>query len=718
MSSSPTRSPAAEPPAARRWLTGPWPAVVLGLLCFANTLGNGFTYDDNAIIRDNQRIRSLGNLRTIWLTDWWYQPTSEQPLLDPGRDRLYRPLTLQSFALNYAVGRLDPWGYHLVNVLLHGVACWLVWLLLVRLLGDRAVAALTAVVFAVHPVHCEAVAGVVGRAEVLAAVFLLAGLVVLLKDARRPPGWRRLLAAGSLFLAACFSKETAVCFPAVAAVALHARYGRAVWGGWLRTAGLLVVPLLVYLPMRYVALEHHLLRERVRGILFTPLVDADLFGRLHGPLTILGHYARLLIVPRKLSCDYGLAVFDPRQGPQAMTLVGLLALAALLAALWGYRRRAGAWRNLAALGAMFIASYVLISNTVLLIGVSIAERLMYWPSVPALAGLCVLLAAGWRRWCVPGAPLAARAGLLRGLGLTLLAALALRSVVRNTDWHDDARLFAADVQTFPDSAHLNNSLAQHYIEAALETGDNQQRAALLDQAQALLERALAVEMRYPDALRQMAEVFALRGQYDKAREYVERSLLLAPGQIEARKLAARLRDPEGRLGRQVAELRRRVARQPDDVASRLELVRALLAAGQNYPALQEARAAAGRSPRDPQVLKLLAESLLVNQQDGEAAKVYQQVLELAPDDWQAHSNLAKLLADSDPQASLRHARRAWELRPDDLRTQTNLAEALALNGRYDEALGLLENVRRHLPADDPLRGAISERIAELKRKRP
>lgn len=200
---------------------GPWLAAAVGAVCFLNSLGNGFTYDDIGIIRENPRIRHLDRPRDIWLADWWQPTDSEQEVLRRRRDRLYRPLTLCTFALNYAVGELRPFGYHAVNVALHAIVCWLVWRFAQRLFGDATLSTWAALLFAVHPVHCEAVANAVGRAEILAALFLLWGLLVLV-PARAVPRAGRALGAGALFFAALLSKETAVCYFPVALLVLHA----------------------------------------------------------------------------------------------------------------------------------------------------------------------------------------------------------------------------------------------------------------------------------------------------------------------------------------------------------------------------------------------------------------------------------------------------------------------------------------------------------------
>src|SRR5262245_4713153 len=99
------------------FLNGPWFPALLGALCYLHTLSGGFTYDDNSIVRENPLIRSLADWRAIWLRDWWYsQGEQAGGLVDPSRDRLYRPLTIFTLALNYAAHGLSPAGFHAANV--------------------------------------------------------------------------------------------------------------------------------------------------------------------------------------------------------------------------------------------------------------------------------------------------------------------------------------------------------------------------------------------------------------------------------------------------------------------------------------------------------------------------------------------------------------------------------------------------------------------------
>ncbi|MCH7813962.1 MAG: hypothetical protein IID40_08070 [Planctomycetes bacterium] len=103
------------PPDDRRSTPGVWICAALAALCYANTLGNGFCYDDRAIIVQNPQVTAPGYWGRLWLDDYW----NTAALATPYRDLLYRPVAVLSYRFNHLVGGLDPTGYHAVNLLLH-----------------------------------------------------------------------------------------------------------------------------------------------------------------------------------------------------------------------------------------------------------------------------------------------------------------------------------------------------------------------------------------------------------------------------------------------------------------------------------------------------------------------------------------------------------------------------------------------------------------------
>ncbi len=705
--------------AARRLelLTSAWPALALGLLCYVTTLGHGFNYDDIPMVEQNPRIRALGEVQSIWLSDWWRAPEGPgRAPSDPSRDLLYRPLTLFSFACNHALHGLRPFGFHLVNVLLHAATCGLVWRFAHRLLGDRLIAAAAAAWFAVHPVHVEAVSTIVGRAELLATLFALLGLDALL-PARGSPGPARLVLAAASLLAALLSKESAVSAPVIGWLLLfwRSRGGERTARSEVIRILTMLTPMAAYFSLRAMALEGALLRHSPYSLVFNPLVDAAGGSYVAGVLIIFGHYLRLLVLPNVLSSDYGLGVIDPHDPSDPMLLVGIVGVLALGAALLGGRSRHVAWRNVALLVTCFLLSYTLISNLVITIGVSAAERLFYWPSVFAIAAASVAIVSGWRR--VVGATAAARSPVWAWGGGLVLLALAARSMLRATDWQDDLTLFRADTAVWPRSAQLHFALGLLLVPEIYQARDQASHAALLQEAATALDRALKTWPRFPAALRTRGEVFYLADDPDRARQYIETALNLDPRDFIAQRMLLRLRQPDSQPASQLADLAA-AKRDTDNAALQMRWAEALLSSGDVVAALEPARRAAELEPRNPAALRLEAQALMLNSQSAPAIEILRRVLLLDPSDWEAHANLSSLLAETDPPASLTHAQDAARLRPDDLRVRINLAEALAANGHTHAALEAFLRIERDLPAGHPFTAAIRGRVEELRRRSP
>ncbi|XP_075165345.1 transmembrane O-mannosyltransferase targeting cadherins 3 [Haematobia irritans] len=154
--------------------------VCLCLLCYYNSTQCGLVFDDISAIRDNKDLRPTTPLRQIFLNDFWGTPMRKEH-----SHKSYRPLTVLTFRFNYWLHELQPYGYHAVNVILHIAVC-LLWKRASRLLVLQCTqrdtlaqrcAFVSTLLFAVHPIHTEAVTGVVGRAELLSSLFFLAAFL-------------------------------------------------------------------------------------------------------------------------------------------------------------------------------------------------------------------------------------------------------------------------------------------------------------------------------------------------------------------------------------------------------------------------------------------------------------------------------------------------------------------------------------------------------------
>jgi tetratricopeptide (TPR) repeat protein len=470
-----------------------------------------FAYDDNDFVVANQSIRSLAGALDALLLPF--------PPDQPERG-LYRPLTNLSYALDYALWDGGAEGFHATNVVLYAGVVVLVERLAFVYLGSTGFAAAVALLFAMHPVHCDAVDSVAGRSEILALLFGLASLLALLRALRGPARRRWLLTSTLAYALSCASKETGVLLPAVLAVhiwALHPPRRGAGVGGWLGALRPLAghgLVLVAYLALRGAALGRFapagaILRESGLGARFATIGTVYLAD------------LKLLLWPNlEVDFFYQAAIGLPgRIGTAA--LLGWVAIAASLAgALWLARdhlaRRddapgSAAFRErAAALGAVAIfAATLLPTSHVLDIGALLAERFLFAPSL----GFVLLAGLGGRRLLAAGPP-ALRARPLAWLLVGALAGVgAWRSHGRAAEWRDPARLWREAARSLPRDVRVHTNLAAVLI----ERGE-------LGPARQALAAALALDPHYRAALGNLATLEVEEGRLDEAAATYERML--------------------------------------------------------------------------------------------------------------------------------------------------------------------------------------------------
>src|SRR5512143_72240 len=186
--------------------------VAACVVCYANGVTGDYTYDDKAIVRDDVRLRSPARLASIFTTSYFGGPR--------GQGTGYRPILLLSYAIQWWLHGGAVFGFHVVNVALHILVTLLFARLLARLGVGEPVAFGAALIFAVHPIHVEAVTSLVGRGETLAAAFVLGMLLLALRYRRKRRGRGAVLALLLLCYAlGILSKESAAVAPALALLA-------------------------------------------------------------------------------------------------------------------------------------------------------------------------------------------------------------------------------------------------------------------------------------------------------------------------------------------------------------------------------------------------------------------------------------------------------------------------------------------------------------------
>jgi tetratricopeptide (TPR) repeat protein len=409
-------------------------ALLLALLAFvvyANSHSGEFAFDDNGVIAENSALHDIHNLGTLVVSPYW-----------PGFARenaLYRPLTIATFAIDWYIWKGRPFGFHVTNVLAHVGVTFLLFLLLLRLGAPLGAAAIGGAIFAVHPVHTEAVASIVGRSELLAAGFVLAACLLFLQ--RRLPNAVRIGAIAACYALALGSKESAVMLPGLLALLgwLNPERGERLAAVLRREWGMfaaLFVVLGAYLVLRYSVLGG------LAGSLPVAFMrDVSGTDRLATAIRVWPEYLRLLVFPKNLVADYAPRVLTPTNWHDTRVWIalplGLLTLG--LAVAW---RRRFPWAALAVL--WFAIAILPVANLLFPVGVLLAERTLYVPSV-AVAFAIPALEPWYRQLRLPARRLAI------GLAAVLVCLGAARTWMRNPAWASTKAFYETLVREHPES---------------------------------------------------------------------------------------------------------------------------------------------------------------------------------------------------------------------------------------------------------------------------
>lgn len=605
-----------------------WLVVLASVLPYLPALANGFAMDDGLVARstlpDGSPNPLVGTLRAPWtyFAAHYWQGTQE------GSD-LYRPLTVFSYALLRPLGD-EACVQHAGNLLLHGLAVWLVLGLLAALGVGGTARLLGGLVFGLHAVHSEVVAGIVGRAELLAFTAGAAAASLALAG-----GTRRAIAAAALLLAALCSKESAVAWVPFLAVLGLAR-GEAVPPALWRAFRIGALPLAIYLLLRWQVLAG--LPVPPIDYLANPLWHEPPATRVATALVVWAVALGKTVLPLGLAADYSAHAFalrtsllDPGAVGALLLLTGLVGLG-----LWVWRRRPHWFLAMAT----FFGFTCVTSNVPFAIGTIFGERLLYAGSL-GLVWLVPTLARG-------------RIGRLAILAWCLFGAGVI--VQRNGIWKDDMTLFSTEVERQPRSARLQAGVGQllqdrGQLPAALTCFERASRCA--PESVSIWSRLGAIALDSGDLVR--AEQAFSRGLEALAARPRQDALVF-------RANYARLLQAQRRSAEAVTQLRLALAARPTSLLLRHELLQAgqgvlaeseierLLAEGERlhprapqlalhrgYLLLRRGDAAGAErellralaaEPRHPGANLALATAL---QRQGQAAKA-RQILQLLADD--------------------------------------------------------------------------------------
>lgn len=502
----------------------PWLLVILGLtaICLAPMLRNEFVnWDDEYYVVNNPLLRGP-DLKGIF---------SEQVLGN------YHPLTILSYSFNYAISKLDPFSYLLVNYLFHLANTALVFYFILNISGqNKFIAAFVALVFGIHPMHVESVAWVAERKDVLYTFFFLLSLLQywkFLQTNNKKHFWICFI----LFVLSLLSKPAAIVLPLVCLLLDY-------WKG----RPINVKSVTEKIPFLVLSLVFGIITVKIQSP--TAMVGLNVFSitdrLLFACYSLMTYFIRFF-VPYPMSA---LHPFPMTNQPGWQILVSPLFVVALLGVLWFFRKN-----KVIIFGIFFYVINLLLVLQVVSIGLAIvSERYTYVPYV----GLAFMLAmlASQSKLIPPKLSLAA-AGLF-------LAIMGVMSFQRTQVWKNSGTLWSDALKTYPRTPYARTNRANYLSKLALRPENKPVADSIYKVAFEDCAIALEVRPNHAPAFEYRGLMYLDRQQFKEALADANELIRLKPEYRIAYDMRAtcyyRLNDPEKAL----ADYSKCIELKPDD----------------------------------------------------------------------------------------------------------------------------------------------------------
>jgi tetratricopeptide (TPR) repeat protein len=588
--------------------------ILLTLICYGNMVTNSFVYDDQQQILQNPYIKSWKFLPEIFSSTVW------SFVGEVGATNYYRPLMTLSFLVLWTIFGPIPFGFHLFSLALQIAVVLMVFYAGRQLFKDWRVAWLAAILFAVHPVHTEAVDWIAAFPDLEMALFFLVTFYAYSRWSVF--GWKRWALLIALFALALLSKEPALMLlPVVIAFEYLVRadaetlkpYGKALryWP--------FVVTAALYLSLRIA------LFGKLAPVLQHPQVSWP--QAIYSGFALVFSYFKLLLWPSSLSAFH---VFHVTNSPfEYEAVAGLIVVVGFLCAFLLLRKRAPAlafcffWTAITLLPVLnprWMAANVL------------TERYLYLPSV----GFCWLAA-----WCAVEITEILRLSkspaskILPALVVTCILVLCFfgvrETIARNTDWRDDRTLYTRTLTTDPHAYPILLNLALVYQQA------RDPKAAESEYKLAFVERPDGVNV-----LNNLGVLYFEQQRFTEAAEMLKKAIAVKPLWAEPHYNYGRLLEKQGDQQGALSELRLATQLAPLNAAAHLFYGDSLLSAGNLKEAASEYERSISLGP-SLEAEQGLSETYIRTGNHSAAEAMLRRVITESPYDGSSHLSMARLL---------------------------------------------------------------------------
>ncbi len=648
--------------------------LAITLVVYLNSLGGEFVYDDSYQILKNPTLQSAGNIPAMFTQGVWQFMTSDT---SKAVGLYYRPMFNSLLIVNYQLFGFSPFGWHLVSLLLHLGATFLVYRLVRAWDQSREVAVLAALLFGVHPIHSESVAWVSGVPDPLATVFVLLALIFherSVSEGGTNNKW--VLASLAMALLALFTKEVAIVMAGAVAVrewlrsnggeSFGARFNRTVQ----RTAPFVIAAFL-YLAARITVLGFISKPEpKAAGITANQVLLTE--------PSVLFAYVRMLFAPYPLSViyDHGY-VNTPDQPPFWLPL--LIMAAVIAVSLWLVRKS-----KIGLLALAWVAMFVLPVLNLKAFNPEesiIHDRYLYLPSV----GFCLLAAMGIV-WLYNRAAVSMKK-LVFAATILIVVALSGLTFAQNFTWQNDLTMATHALNFAPGRPFLLNYLAAYhsnhanpaeaekyyrqaiaanpgYYDAMSNLGDIYYKQNNFAESEKYYAQAIAAGARYTQTLYNLGDSRAKQRKFLEAEQPLLQAVAEQANYTEAHFYLGWVYQQQGKLQQSEAAYRNALNYKPDYPEPRINLATVMNDQGRLKEAEEQLEQVRKTQPGNPVMLYTLGEVYRKSNRTQEAIAILTQLINAQPQHQQGFLSLGQCLEQlgNTAEAKLKY-QRAAEIAP-------------------------------------------------------
>ncbi len=500
--------------------------LLLGFISFvayANTVKNGFVFDDNDAIKENKVVaKGIRAIPELLATPYRYGSLKNS-------NDYYRPLSLVTFAAEYEFSELNPVSYHFINVLLFAGCVILLFLFLDELFERQRtnVAFIASLLFALHPIHTEVVANIKSRDELLCFFFAFISLNVFIKYVQTGK-FVQLVVAFICFFLSLLSKETVVTFLAVIPL-IFFFYRNENRKRSVHIMASVLLAVIVFLTIRYSVLSHYNVGKiGSASFIENPLVKADLSfeSRIATAVLVSGYYIKFLFFPYPLISDYSYNSIPFAHFSDPLVLVSLPVYLFLIFA--GIRCLFKNQKDPYAFAILFYLITISLFTNILFL-LAIGERFTFFGSV----GFCLALALILEKYA--GKASSGNLSILKQpkiLGVIIPIALIYLfiTVDRNGEWRDNYTLFTTDIPKSPNNCRLRYFVGYELEKTvAVNESDPLSQKQTREEAIGYFRQAINIYPEFADAYANAGYLFFNISMYDSAEAYDKQALKINPG---------------------------------------------------------------------------------------------------------------------------------------------------------------------------------------------